>query len=200
MLADVLTVGADEDDGGPGLYVIGAPGAKVAVVHDGVGDAEAAGGGADVFGHALGGELARVNADYYEVGAVFLFKPVDHRQHVDAVDSAVGPEVEQHQLAAQIGQRERLTSGVDPVEVFREGLGGVGAHDAVCHGAPFVLRAMARTYLVTLQYKPRIIEVPGFQVLLADPIVDTTRVSPFGPRVFVSINLEKKMPVFGTRS
>jgi hypothetical protein len=57
------------------------------------------------------------------------------RKHMDAVDSAVGPEVEEQQLAAEVAECEAPTAGVQPVE----GVGKVwsangGRGDPVGHG------------------------------------------------------------------
>ena len=47
--------------------------------------------------------------------AVFVFgiKRGDVRQRIDAVDAAIGPEIHQHHLAAEIGDVERR--GIEPV-------------------------------------------------------------------------------------
>ena len=44
-------------------------------------------------------------------------------QDVHAVDAAVGPEVEQHELAAEVGEGERL-GGIDPFDAAGD-FGGV---------------------------------------------------------------------------
>ena len=44
---------------------------------------------------------------------VFRFQPLQIRNDVDAVDAAVGPEIEQHNFALQSGERKRLV-GVQP--------------------------------------------------------------------------------------
>ncbi len=48
-----------------------------------------------------------MNADDHELVGVFRFEPLEIRQHVHAVDAPVGPEIEQHHLAAQRLQRQR---------------------------------------------------------------------------------------------
>src|SRR5258708_38976388 len=51
--------------------------------------------------------------DYKPAVPVFRIEPGDVRQRVDAVDAAVGPEIHQHHLAAQIRDVERR--GIEPV-------------------------------------------------------------------------------------
>ena len=89
-----------QHDRGPRAHAERAPDAELAVVHDGVLDAEALRRGGDVGRHAFGAELAGVHADDDQLIRVVFFQLPQLRQYVDAVDSAVGPEVEQHQLAA----------------------------------------------------------------------------------------------------
>jgi hypothetical protein len=45
------------------------------------------------------------------------------REDVKAVDSAVRPEVEQQDLSADVGEGERASAGIDPVEPRRK-IGG----------------------------------------------------------------------------
>ena len=52
-------------------------------------------------------ELPRVHADHHErVVPMPLLERAKRRQDVQAVDAAVGPEVEEDQLAAQLAQRQ----------------------------------------------------------------------------------------------
>jgi hypothetical protein len=74
---------------------------------------------ADVFGHALSGELGRVHADDHELFRVLGFELLQVGDHVDAVDAAVSPEVEQHHLAPQVAQAERAVR-VEPFDIRRE--------------------------------------------------------------------------------
>ncbi len=59
-------------------------------------------------------ELRRVHADHDQDVAVLLFERAQLVQHVQAVDAAEGPEIEQDDLAAQVGQRDGLAAGVQP--------------------------------------------------------------------------------------
>src|SRR5450756_931699 len=59
-------------------------------------------------------ELGRVHPDDDEDVAVLLLEPAQLVQDMQAVDAAEGPEVEQDDLAAQVGQREVTAAGVQP--------------------------------------------------------------------------------------
>lgn len=134
MLADVVAVGAYEGYGGPGLDLEGSPGAELVVVDDRVVNAEPARGGADILGLALGYEFAGVDSYGHQLVGILLFEPADRRQYMHAVDSAIGPEIQEHQLAAQVFQRESLAARVYPVQARRNRRRGDHAHlVAVCH-------------------------------------------------------------------
>jgi hypothetical protein len=60
-----------------------------------------------------------VDADDDELARVLLLEPLEVGDDVQAVDAAVGPEVEQHDLAAQLRERERAV-GVEPPASARE--------------------------------------------------------------------------------
>jgi hypothetical protein len=62
--------------------------------------------------------LPAVNTNHDELAGVFQFELPQLRENMDAVNSTVGPEVEEDNLAPQIGKFEFLTSGVNPVEVI----------------------------------------------------------------------------------
>ncbi len=101
VLAYVLPIGAHKHNGGPCLHIEGSPGAKLPIVHHRVGHPQAASGCSYVICVALGYELARVNADNDKLARKCLFQPAHGRQYVDAVDSAVGPEIEENKLAPE---------------------------------------------------------------------------------------------------
>jgi hypothetical protein len=63
----------------------------------------------------FGGELGTVDADRDQHIAVALFELPQLRKYVETVDSAVGPEIEQDELAAQVAQRQR-SCNIDPIE------------------------------------------------------------------------------------
>ena len=80
---------------------------KLGVLHDRMIDAEAIERAAQVLDVLLVLELRRVDADHDQLVAVFPLEIRQVRHQVQAVDAAVGPEVEQHHLAAQLAQRQR---------------------------------------------------------------------------------------------
>jgi hypothetical protein len=69
---------------------------------------------------ALARELSAVDANDRDVIRISLFELPQLRKYVDAVDSAVSPEVEQQEFAAKIGEAKSAAAGVNPVERVRE--------------------------------------------------------------------------------
>ena len=65
---------------------------------------------ADVLGIALGVELAGMDTDDHELILIFFFELGQVRQDVMAIDAAKRPEIEQDDLAAQLGERDRAAS------------------------------------------------------------------------------------------
>ena len=65
---------------------------------------------------ALARELSAVDANDRDVIRISLFELPQLREYVDAIDSAIGPEVEQQELAAKVGELKSATAGVNPVE------------------------------------------------------------------------------------
>ena len=95
-------LGVDEVLGRPVLVAVGVPGRQVVVLGDRVVDAVALDRFLDVAGVLLEGELGRVDADDRQ--AVLAVAPVPGLQvgqRAQAVDAAVGPEVDQDDAAAQ---------------------------------------------------------------------------------------------------
>ena len=70
-----------------------------------------------VVGLFLGGELGGVDADDDQLCGVFPFELLQLRDDVHAVDAAVSPEVEQHDLAAQLANRDGPFA-VQPLQAF----------------------------------------------------------------------------------
>jgi len=64
--------------------------------------------------------LAALNTYNDEVRPKSCFELPQLRKYVDAVDSPIGPEIEQYCLSSQVDQAERLAAGVDPIDVFRK--------------------------------------------------------------------------------
>ena len=71
-------------------------------------------GGDDRVVLGLVDELGRVDADRHQDVGVVCLERAQLVEDVQAVDAAEGPEVEQDDLAAQVGQREGATPGVEP--------------------------------------------------------------------------------------
>ena len=111
---DVLTVGVDQDQGRPAIDPEAVPDRHVGIVDDGMLDPVFGDLAADVLGIALGVELGRVHADHHELVLVLGFELGQIGKDVVAVDAAESPEIEQHDLAAQLGQGDR--TGIDPVD------------------------------------------------------------------------------------
>ena len=90
------------------------------VVHDRVGDLVAQHGVADVRRHLFVFELGRVHADKRDriTGVPFL-QLGEVGQHVDAVDAAVGPEIEHDNLAGELPV-ERKRRRVEPIFAIGE--------------------------------------------------------------------------------
>ena len=130
----------EEGERRPGPHRVGTPGAEVPVVDDGMVDAEPEAGIGEVRSSALGGELTRVHPDDHEHVVKPLLELPDPREQVEAVDSAVRPEVEDDDLAAQVGDAEWALD-VEPVESLQElrrAYGGQGGerHGRRAHGSP----------------------------------------------------------------
>ena len=90
------------------------PGGEVVVEGDRVHDARVAHRLLDIFRHLLEGELGRVHADDLQPGGVVTVIPgVQVRLGAHAVDAAVRPEIDQHDLAPEVGQGGGVA--VDPV-------------------------------------------------------------------------------------
>ena len=84
-----------------------------------IGDAEILDGLADVADVAFEGEFGRVDADDHQpVFPIAFVQRFDVGDGADAVDAAVGPEVDQHDLAPELlaGQRRRVQPGDGAVE------------------------------------------------------------------------------------
>ena len=117
----------------PILVAVGVPGLQLIVLPDRIGDTVAFQRRLHVGGGMFEREFRRVDADYDEAAiSVLGIEFGDARQCVDAVDAAVGPEIHQHHLAAQVGDMER--PGVEPVADADE-VGAVSCAAAILNGA-----------------------------------------------------------------
>src|SRR4029077_6536960 len=89
------------------------PDREVVVLHDGVPDVALADRGGYAVVRALPEELWGVDADDREARPRVPSVPVSQlRDHVVAVDAAIGPELHQHHATAEPVERQRLA--VDP--------------------------------------------------------------------------------------
>lgn len=84
---------------------------------------------------ALGVIFPAMDTKDYEFLTISFFELPQLRKYVDAVDSAVGPEIEQHDSSTQITEMDRAVGRIDPVEI----VGKLGSshrrqfHGIVCH-------------------------------------------------------------------
>ncbi len=102
VLRDDVALGVDEDQGRPGLRGVGAPRDELRIIEYGMLDAVPLDGSHQRIRVGLVLELRRVHPHHHKlVGEVPLQRP--HLiQHVQAVDTAEGPEIENHEAAAQV--------------------------------------------------------------------------------------------------
>ena len=103
--ADEVAGGIDDDARRPRLRAVAPPDLQVGVVGDRMLDLVANEDPLQVVGALLVRELRRVHADDDELVGEALLERLEIAQHVHAVDAAVGPEVENHDLAAQLLDR-----------------------------------------------------------------------------------------------
>jgi len=114
-----VALGVDHHQRRPRADRVGVPDGEAAVVHHRVLDLVAADRLADVAGLSLVGELRGMDADDDERVAVLALETLEIGQDVHAVDAAVGPEVEDDDLAVQLGERQRPV-GVQPALTARQ--------------------------------------------------------------------------------
>lgn len=123
VCSQMRAVGTDEHEGGPRLHLVGPPDPKLAVVDHWVAHAESTRGMTDLLRVPLRDELPRVDAHHQQVVADRLFHLPQLRQHVLAVDSAVGPELEDRDASLEIVYGEG-TMHVQPVQLLGKGRDG----------------------------------------------------------------------------
>jgi hypothetical protein len=111
----------DEDHRGPRPDREVRPDLPVAVHDHRMRHVEAGEGMLDVSGVSLVVEFGGVHADHAErLAREFRLQPMELGQHVDAVDAAVGPEIQQQDPSLELlGQPER-TIAVQPGQAFGE--------------------------------------------------------------------------------
>lgn len=70
--------------------------------------------------HPLSVILAALNSDYDKLAGIFLFELPQLREYMDAVDSAIGPEIQEYDFASQIGETKLFSACMNPVEIVRK--------------------------------------------------------------------------------
>src|SRR5579883_999882 len=116
VVADAALL-VDQVNTGPELIAPRLPNAAVVINDDGEFQAVVPSLGADAGCICLVGELRRVDADDRQpLAGVFLLPGLVDRVIVDAIDTAKGPEMDDHDLAAQIRELEGLA--LDPGHVL----------------------------------------------------------------------------------
>ena len=122
------SLGIDERESGPGAYAVGAPQAKLGILDHGVGDVVARDRLRQLVGLLLGRELRRMHADDGDLIGKSGLQLAQRRKHVNAVDAAEGPEIENDEFAAEVGQRERCIH-IEPLETLQVDVGCGGEFD-----------------------------------------------------------------------
>lgn len=61
--------------------------------------------------------LSTVNAYYYQLRWIPQLELPQLREYMDAVNSPIGPEIQQNDFSAKIGELECLSAGVHPIDV-----------------------------------------------------------------------------------
>jgi hypothetical protein len=64
--------------------------------------------------------FAALNSDDYQLRFIPGFELPQLRKYMNAVYSAIRPEVEQNYFPAKIGKLERLSAGMYPVDIVRK--------------------------------------------------------------------------------
>ena len=141
-VGDDVAFGVDDDEGGPCAGGVGLPGGQFGVVEYGVGDVVAVDGCGECYGVGFVFKFGAVHADGDEHVGEFFFEGAQFVEHVQAVDAAEGPEVENNDFAAQILQGEVLVAGVEPGSAFEfAGTHAYGAGGVLAHGFSLLLGA-----------------------------------------------------------
>lgn len=104
----------------PRRYRVAPPDPEVSIVDDGMLGPQSKRGVTDSARNTFGVILPAVNSNNSELDRKLLFQLPQLRKYVNAVDSPVGPEVEQGDFPAQVGEYQRPISCVDPVQIWRK--------------------------------------------------------------------------------
>jgi len=124
-----------EDQGGPGADGVSLPDLKLSVIHDRMSDLVASDSVAKGGCLALLGEFGGVNPDDDQDIVVRGFQRLQLREDVQAVDSAIRPEIEQHHASSEVREAERMWR-VEPLQTLRKLRRVDRWAGASCHGEP----------------------------------------------------------------
>ena len=127
--ADSLAGGIHQRHGWPSIRSPRTPDLEVLVVHHRMGDLVPLDDVPKVLSLTLVGELGRVHPNDHQLLGKLGLEPFQVRNDMNAVDTAIRPEVEENDLALQRVHRDRLV-GVDPVEAVRK----LWGFDLTCEG------------------------------------------------------------------
>lgn len=130
---DQITLGVDDGKRRPGASRVLLPGEQLRVVEHRVRDVVALDRGFECFRVTLVLELRGMDADHDQFVAELLLQRAELVDHVQAVDAAERPEVEQDDAAAQIGQGQVAAGGVQPAATLE--LWGPDAERLIGHGS-----------------------------------------------------------------
>src|SRR5690606_28453885 len=119
MLADDPPFRIDEDQRWPGANRVLGPDVEVDVIDHRVLDIVALDRAPQAAAGPLGRELCRMHPDDDQCVRKLPLDLPQLGKQMEAIYSAVGPEIEDHELAAQIGEPQRPL-GVEPLEIVRE--------------------------------------------------------------------------------
>ncbi len=130
VLRDDVALRVDQHQRRPRPRRVGLPGHQLRVVEHRVVHAVPLDRRAQRLRVGLVHELRRVHADHDQLLGVLLLDRPQLVEHVQAVDAAEGPEVQQHEPAAQLADRVRRAAGVQPAPAAE-----LGGADACGHSA-----------------------------------------------------------------
>ena len=119
----------NEHERRPGPCAVGFPDSEIGVIDHGVGDLVAAYGPVQVLVLLFVGKLGRVHSNHDQRLGKLFFQRLQLREDVMAVNSAVGPEINEDDLPSQLPQGQRPIR-VEPGPSFRKFR---GVHAATFH-------------------------------------------------------------------
>jgi hypothetical protein len=109
-----VTLRVDDHQGRPRAHRVLLPGVQIGIIQHRVPDVVALHRRGERVVIGLVRELRGVHPDHHEHVRVVRLQRPQLVEHVQAVDAAEGPEVQQDDLAAQVGERDRASAGVQP--------------------------------------------------------------------------------------